>query len=216
MSGWSHAETERRLANMIRIATIEAVDDAKRKIKVVAGDMHSGWLPWPVEMGRNFRRWRPLRPGQQLVLAAPSGDLTQAVVVGMLYTNSLAAPSTDPDIDLIEFEDGTTVEHNVASHQLTVTQTESSANVTVNCPGHVTVNSPRIDLGEQSALEPSVLGDQLAAWITKTLKLYLDQQRHIGNLGFPTGPAQEAPHGPFNEGPGKKGGAVYSQRNRNQ
>lgn len=213
---WGVAEVERRLANMIRIGVISEVDHGAKKIRVSHGGLKTAWLPWPVEVGRNFKRWRPLREGQQVVLASPSGDLTQAAIIGMLYTEALDAPNDNPDIDQTLFDDGTSVQYDSASHVLTVDVPDGAGQVVVNCAGSVTVNSPKIDLGEPDDLEPSVLGNKLAAWIESELKPWLDSHVHIGNLGVPTGPAQAAPTGPFLPGTGAEGGEVYSEKNRNQ
>jgi len=90
------------------------------------------------------------------------------------------------------------------------------ASWTVNAATKVTVNCPLIDLGEASDLEPSVLGDKMADWIEGTLKSYLDDHMHIGNLGFDTGPSMLSTFGPFEPAAGAKGGGVYSKKNRNQ
>lgn len=126
MSPWGQADLERRLANMVRIAVIQAVDCTNRKIRVVAGGFSSAWLPWPTETGRNFRHWRPLRPGQQVVLVAPSGDLAQAVVVGMLYSESLGAPESAENRDTILFDDGTRIQYDSAEHHLQLTVGKST------------------------------------------------------------------------------------------
>lgn len=71
--------------------------------------------------------------------------------------------------------------------------------------------APLIDLGEESALEPSVLGDKLAAYMTK-LELWLNNHTHIGNLGIPT----SVPIVPHDATEAKPKGIVYSVKNRNQ
>lgn len=131
MNGWSLSELERRLANLVRIGVIDQVDHAARRIRVTAGGMTSAWLPWPAEVGRNFKRWRPLRTGQQVVLAAPSGELAQAVVVGLLYSDSLDSPSTDEHKDLIQFDDGTRIEYDSGTSKLTI-----------DCAGPVELTAP--------------------------------------------------------------------------
>lgn len=117
---WGLSDLERRLAALVKIGKIEVVDHEKRQIKVAAGGMSSAWLPWPCEIGRNFKRWRPLRVSQQVVMIAPSGELAQAVVVGMLYSGDLDAPSGDPDVDVIAFDDGARVEYNSATGHMTL------------------------------------------------------------------------------------------------
>lgn len=155
MNGWGLGEIERRLANMVRVGVISAVDHDTKKIRVEAGGMNSAWLPWPVEMGRNFRRWRPLRAGQQVVMVAPSGELAQATVIGMLYSSSLDAPDTNPDLDLVLFDDGTCVQYDSANHHMEVSCIGSvtikgatellvdfGGSITVNAGSHITINAP--------------------------------------------------------------------------
>ncbi len=114
------AELNRRLENLIRLGTIAEVNHAARTLRVKCGDLLTNWLPWPADIGRNYRRWRPLRKDTQVVLACPSGDLAQAVIVQILYTNTLTAPNVDPDVDLIQFEDGSYIEHNASANTLKV------------------------------------------------------------------------------------------------
>jgi phage baseplate assembly protein V len=140
---------------MVKIGVISAVDHDAKKIRVEAGGMNSAWLPWPVEMGRNFRRWRPLREGQQVVMVAPSGELAQAAVIGMLYSSSLDAPETSPDLDLVLFDDGTSVSYDSANHHMEINCVGSvtikgatdllvdfGGSITVNAGSDITVNAP--------------------------------------------------------------------------
>jgi phage baseplate assembly protein V len=113
-------DLERRLNNQAMIGTILEVDHSTRKLRVQIGEIRTAWLSWPAEMGRNFRRWRPLRAGQQVVLASPSGDPAQAVITGMLYSSVLPAPSDNPDLDITEFEDGTRFQYDSASHVIKI------------------------------------------------------------------------------------------------
>lgn len=143
---WGLAELERRLANIVKIVSISAVDHDAKKIRVEAGGMNSAWMPWPVEVGRNFRRWRPLRKGQQMIIASPSGNLSQAVVVGMLYTDAIDSPSTNPAQDIIEYEDGTVTKYDVDAHHMTIdcvgdVTVEGAGNLMVDFGGSITINA---------------------------------------------------------------------------
>jgi phage baseplate assembly protein V len=120
MSSFEHAEHDRQIANLIRLGTIETVDHQAKRLKVRSGDLLTGWLPWPAEVGRNYKRWRPLREGTQVILGSPSGDPAQAVVIGMLYTQALQAPAVDPDLDLIKWDDGASLAYNLATHEMTI------------------------------------------------------------------------------------------------
>lgn len=87
---------------------------------------------------------------------------------------------------------------------------------TIDVQGNTVLRAPNIQLGEDGAVEPSVLGNKLAAWITTELVPWLNQHNHIGNYGAPTSPAATGTAGPFQAGSGATGGAVYSKVNTNQ
>ncbi len=137
MDDFTQTEHDRLLADLICLGRIEQVDHEAKRLKVRSKTV-TGWLPWPAEMGRNYRRWRPLAVGQQVILASPSGDLAQAVIVGMLYTQALDAPSADPDSDLIAFTNGAVLSHNVVSGAMNIT---CQGNLTMDVAGTLTLNA---------------------------------------------------------------------------
>lgn len=118
----SHAVTDiaRKLANLIGLGTIAEVDHSSARVKVDINGRVSNWLPFPAEIGANFRRWRPLRPGTQVLFACPAGDPANAVIVQILYTDALPPPADSGDVDVIVFDDGTTIRHDSAAHELTI------------------------------------------------------------------------------------------------
>lgn len=71
--------------------------------------------------------------------------------------------------------------------------------------GHKTLKAPTIDVGTEG-IEPAVLGDKLATWITSELVPWANSHFHIGNLGVPT----SVPVVAFQAGTGALGGVVYS------
>ncbi|WP_425641408.1 phage baseplate assembly protein V [Marinomonas gallaica] len=99
-------EIEQAIAAVIIIANIHELDYETRKLRCIHGETLTAWLPWPAEIGGNFIRWRPLRVGQQVVLASHAGDLTQAAIIGMLYSNDIVPEETSELIDVTEFTDG--------------------------------------------------------------------------------------------------------------
>lgn len=117
---YAQSALERLLHNLIRIGTVACIDNATQRIRVQSGDILTDWLPWPAEIGRNYRRWRPLRIGQQLVLACASGALDNACVIAMLYDHANPPPATSDTLDIIEFEDGATIAYDSAAHHMTL------------------------------------------------------------------------------------------------
>lgn len=114
------AELKRLLHNLIQVTTVSKTDVDKRRLKVKIGDGESAWLPWPADIGRNYTRWKPMRVGQQVVIACPSGDPAQAVLIANLYTNSFPPPTTDEAVDVIEFTDGSKIVHNANDKSLEI------------------------------------------------------------------------------------------------
>lgn len=145
------ADINRRLENLIRLGTIAEVDEAARRLRVNTGALTTDWLPWPAEIGRNYKRWRPLRVGTQVILGSISGDPAQALILGILYTDSLNSPSTDPAIDMIAFNDGTVVQHNSSTHKTTLSSAgdvaiHAAGNLSLTAAGNITINGTRVDI----------------------------------------------------------------------
>jgi phage baseplate assembly protein V len=200
------ADLNRRIESLIRLGTIAQVDHAARKLRVQTGGLLTGWLPWPAEVGRNYRRWRPLRTGTQVVLACPSGDPAQAVVVQILYTDLVNSPSTDPDLDVIQFDDGTVIQYDSGSSHLTA---DCVGNVTVKTPTLVTIDSPQTTVTGKLTVEglltylagmsgsggsgatASIEGNvQISGGDLTADSISLKQHTHPGDSGGTTGGAQ--------------------------
>ena len=126
----------RRFENLIRIGTIAELDHAARKIRVQSGELLTTWLPYPAEIGNNYKRWQPLRLGTQVVLACPSGDPSQALIISILYSNDIEPPSTDENLDVVEFVDGTKIEYNSQTNTLSI---DCAGDVAVLSKGSVKV-----------------------------------------------------------------------------
>jgi phage baseplate assembly protein V len=116
------SDLNRRLDNLLGLGTIAEVDFAARPpmVRLDLSGRLTDWRPIPAEIGANFRRWRPLRVGTQVLVACPSGDPANAVIVQILYTDSLAPPSTAENVDLIEWNDGTVVRHDSTARVTTI------------------------------------------------------------------------------------------------
>ncbi len=114
------AETNRRIENLLCYASVAEVDDAGRKLRLDIAGRRTGWLPYPAEIGANFRRWRPLRIGTQVVAGCISGDPANAVVLAILYTDALSPPGADETLDTVVFDDGTALSYDSAAHKLAV------------------------------------------------------------------------------------------------
>lgn len=147
--GWAQAETERILANMIRVGTIAQLDEANARVKVSVGGLSTDWLPWITARAGATRTWSAPRPGEQVLVLAPYGDPAQAVALPAIYQDSYPAPSNTKDAERVVFPDGSTVDYNSASNTLEVT-VGGAGKVVVNCKEatinaetSVTLNTPQ-------------------------------------------------------------------------
>lgn len=89
------AELERRLANVVRLGTVEALQLDPPAVKVRSGELLTGWRPWAVTRAGEGRSWWPPSVGEQVILLSPGGDTTQAVVLASLYQTAHPAPSAE-------------------------------------------------------------------------------------------------------------------------
>lgn len=124
MGGMSQSLSDlyRRFENLLPRGIVAEVDNGAVPpvVKLRLNGRLTGWLPYPAEIGANFRRWRPLRVGTQVQACCPSGDIAQAVIVQILYTDALAPPETGGDVDVIQWDDGTLIRYDSASHHMRI------------------------------------------------------------------------------------------------
>jgi phage baseplate assembly protein V len=114
------AELQRKFAALVIFGTVSEVDHKAKKLRVTEGNLTSGWLPFPAETGRNYRRWRPIKLGQQLIVLCRAGDPNNGVIIGELYCESNDAPLTDENIDIIEFNDGAELRYDSKNKAMTI------------------------------------------------------------------------------------------------
>lgn len=205
-----------QLKNLFRVGTVTSIKPDLCRARVVFPDrdnMESADLQIIV---RNTLKdkdyWMPDIGEQVLCFFLPIG-LEQGFIIGSYYINDNPPPAVSENKQTVEFEDGTKVEYDREAHKLQIDVTEGSGQVVINCAGSVTVNSPKIDLGEDSSLEPSVLGDSIATALD-SLRNEINNAQVIGNLGAPTSPILAVKPMEFIDL--LSGGASYSTKNRNQ
>lgn len=146
---WAQSETERILANMIRVGAVSQLDEANARVKVSVGGLSTDWLPWVTARAGATRTWSAPRPGEQVIVLAPYGDPAQAVVLPAIYQDAYPAPASTKDSERTVYPDGTTVDYNSASNTLNITVAGSSKVIinckeaTINADTSVTLNTPQ-------------------------------------------------------------------------
>lgn len=128
MNEYGMAEMERRLANVMRIATITEVDPGAARARVsFGGEAQSAWLPFAIARAGGARVWAPPTQGEQVTVLSPGGDTAQGVIMGSLYSNAGTAPSSDGEAYRIDLPGGVVIE-------------VSGGAISITAPGDVTVN----------------------------------------------------------------------------
>lgn len=121
MSGddFSNADLHRRFDALLIFGVVFDVDHAAKKLRVKEGTLETDWIPFPAESGRNYRRWRPIKVGQQFTVLCRGGDPVQGRIVGEDWWDENDSPSTDKNTDMIEYASGATISYNASSNVLT-------------------------------------------------------------------------------------------------
>lgn len=104
---------------ILRLGTIASVDHANATCTVECGDMLTGDIPWIAQRAGKVRHWSPPAIGEQCLLLAPEGDLAAGLAVVGLYSDACPPPSANPDIVLVEYDDGAVISYDQATHALT-------------------------------------------------------------------------------------------------
>lgn len=107
MAEFTLVELARRLENLIRIGTVEQIDPSAARVRVRMGNTLTAWIPWlTARAGTDIDWWAPA-PGEQIILLSPSGDMSQAIALPSLYSDTHTPPSHDLDIRRVDFYGGT-------------------------------------------------------------------------------------------------------------
>jgi phage baseplate assembly protein V len=121
MNEWGAQDLQRRLANLIRIATITELDDAGARARVTCASVpDSAWLPILTQRaGPDRSYWLP-EPGEQVMILSPSGDSAQGMILPAGFQDAYPPPANVRTTHRHEYADGTVTEYDRASHTLTV------------------------------------------------------------------------------------------------
>ncbi|MQX37878.1 phage baseplate assembly protein V [Roseospira navarrensis] len=146
-------DLERRVANVVRFGVISAADYGRARVRVTAGRITTGWLPFVTARAHDHVTWCPPEVGEQVVVVAPTGDLAQGVVIGAVYQAAHAAPEDRPTIDRTVFADGSTVAYDREVHAYTLEVVEAGrirlqvgpSSLEIDAAG-IRLRAPRIDL----------------------------------------------------------------------
>lgn len=139
-------EAERRLSNVVLLGQVAELDAQRARVRVKAGSILTGWLPFTAARAGPDRTWHAPEAGEQVVLVAPGGDLNQAVVVGSIYRSEHPAPADSIEVSRTVFKDGAVREYDRKKHHWRLAVPESGKIVLKAGPS-------RLELGNKIVLE---------------------------------------------------------------
>lgn len=119
-------DIRRRVDNLVRLGVVAEVDLPAARVRVRYGGtadepVLSAWLPWlALRAGAAVSWWAPA-VGEQVAIAAPSGELSAGVVLGSLYAADAPPPAGDAEVHRTVYADGALVEYDAEAHVLRAT-----------------------------------------------------------------------------------------------
>ncbi|HEY0626693.1 MAG TPA: phage baseplate assembly protein V [Allosphingosinicella sp.] len=133
----NQADFQRMIGDLCRLGTVESVNLEEGTCRVEIGDIVTGDVPWLERRAGKTRTWSPPSVGEQVLFLCPESDAEAGLVLCGLPSNSFTAPSVE-EVELIEFEDGTTLSYDAAAHKLVVDMAAGGA-AEINAPGGVKI-----------------------------------------------------------------------------
>lgn len=132
------SDLEQMLGDLLRLGTIAEVDLAAATCRVQTGEILTGPLPWLAPRAGGVAVWSPPTVGEQCLLLCPEGDTLAGLVLVGLFSNSFPAPSSDPDLVLMQFPDGALLSYHHGTHRL-VAVLPSGGTAHVEADGGLTI-----------------------------------------------------------------------------
>lgn len=166
-------EILRRLENVARVGTIEAVRTKKpARCRVRCGDMVTNWLPWVAGRagGQAGSIWWPPVKGEQVLLLAPGGELNNAMVLPGAFSDAKPQNGDSPAMFRMDFGGGAYMEHDAINGNFRL---EAMASITIQCMGSsITIKEHEITLSVGGAtatlnreglrVTPDVIGGEVS------------------------------------------------------
>ncbi len=152
----TNLELQLRIENLLTIGVISATDHPNGLCRVTIDEIQTDWLLVPQRVGNNYTQNNPVRIGTQVLLASVSGDLLQGVIIAMLPSEQLPTPSNEPHLDIIKFNDGTTLSYDSDSKQLDISAVNSinvtCKNAQISASENVQVDAAKITLNKGASV----------------------------------------------------------------
>jgi phage baseplate assembly protein V len=139
--GFNLNDLARRLANIIRIGQLFAIDYKSAKARVKIGNLETDWLPWMTANSGANTNWNPPEIDEQVIILSPCGELNQGVILPSLYRSN--APENSGNIQSVIFADGSKISFDKASGSLNL---DLKGNATIKVAGSAQIEATSITL----------------------------------------------------------------------
>ncbi len=114
------AQLERMLSNLITFAKVVALDEVAAKVRVKAGEITTAWLSVATLRAGEDRHWWLPEVGEQVVVLAPSGDLSQGVVMGSLFSERYPPNDKEKTKHTSSYQDGAVFAYDREQHHYSI------------------------------------------------------------------------------------------------
>lgn len=150
-------ELARLINNLIRLGTVAEVRYSPASVRVKTGELTTNWVPVMTARAGDVRTWCPPSVGEQVLLLSPGGDLTAAVALTGVYSDSHSEPGSNGDTHITHYPDGAVVQYNHASGEMSVKGIqklviEASNEVDVTAGSKTKINSPVVEINGMLSL----------------------------------------------------------------
>lgn len=139
-------ELFQRLDAVVKTGFIHSVDPDAQQVRVAVDGNVTGWIDWGVWRAGLLSVWSCPDRGEKVLIAAPAGDLSMAVVICSMYNdNGGGSPSTNPEETYIKFPDGSTLIYNHGENEFNLSVTGQGM-VKINCVSATVVATDSVTL----------------------------------------------------------------------
>lgn len=142
-------EMFQRLDSVLKTGYIRNVDPDAKQVRVAVDGNVTAWIDWGVWRAGLLKVWSCPDVGEKVLIGAPAGDLSMAVVICSLYSdNGGESPSSNPDETYVKFPDGSTLIYNHAANEFNLAVTGngvvkiSCVSATITATDAVTIDTP--------------------------------------------------------------------------
>ena len=135
------SRNEQAREGIVRFGVVTAVDAGTARAKVsFGGESESAWLPWLAERAAVITVWAPVSIGEQVVVLSESGETSQGVILGSLFSDGNPGAGSSEAVHRVK----------IGGSSITITGSaitlSSNGSTVVVDAGGVAINGARIDL----------------------------------------------------------------------